>query len=144
MEKITTILHRRPARFNTISSSASISDALLKMCCENFDHLVVMDNEDFRGVISAHDINTRIIFARKPLTHIAVKEVMNTSLPLSNAEDTVEECMLLMQLHSVRYLPVFEGLNFVGVVSADDLIYETVFDRMEKFDPHKEEPATFD
>jgi CBS domain-containing protein len=39
----------------------------------------------------------------------------------------VEDCMRLMQQHKVRYVLVFDGLTFKGVISSDDLLYELAY-----------------
>jgi hypothetical protein len=40
-------------------------------------------------------------------------------------------------------LPVFEGFNFKGVVSSDDIIHEVVEIRMGIFDPEEDQSYTF-
>ena len=144
MEKITSILNRREPHFHTVSPSSSVIDALQQMRCENVDYLVVInDDERFLGIISDHDIATRVVFGRKPLQKTSVKEIMNTRLPVVTTEDTVEKCMKMMRQHSVRFLPVFDGFDFRGVISTDDIIYEVVKNRMEVFDPEDDHSYTF-
>jgi len=144
MEKITTILDRKEAHFHTISPDSFITEALQQMHCENVDYLVVIDeSERFLGILSDHDIATRILFEIKPLHSTSVREVMNTRLPVATTDDTVERCMRMMRQHNIRFLPVFEGYNFKGVVSTDDIIYEVVANRMEIFDAEEDESYHF-
>ena len=144
MEKITSILNRREPHFHTVSPSSSVIDALQQMRCENVDYLVVInDDERFLGIISDHDIATRVVFERKPLQKTSVKEIMNTRLPVVTTDDTVEKCMRTMHQHNVRFLPVFEGFNFKGIVSSDDIICEVVENRLDIFDPEEDQSYTF-
>jgi len=114
------------------------------MRCENVDYLVVInDDERFLGIISDHDIATRVVFGRKPLQKTSVKEIMNTRLPVVTTDDTVEKCMRTMHQHNVRFLPVFEGFNFKGIVSSDDIICEVVENRLDIFDPEEDQSYTF-
>ena len=83
----------------------------------------------YRGVLSEHDITVKLMYFSKPLNKIYVQDIMNTGLPVANNEDTLERCMLLMKQFSVRYLPVFDGLIFKGIISSDDIIEEAVFNR---------------
>ena len=68
---------------------------------------------------------------------------MNTRLPVATTEDTVEKCMRRMKQHNVRFLPVFDGFDFKGIVSSDDIIHEVVENRMQIFDPEEDESYTF-
>ena len=143
MEKVTSILTRKHPHFNTISPLCAVSDALHRMSCENVDHLIVLEGDDYKGVLSEHDITVNLMYFSKPLTKILVQDIMNTGLPVANNEDTLERCMLLMKQFSVRYLPVFDGLIFKGIISSDDIIEEAVFNRTDIFDPQREEPSLF-
>ena len=144
MERITSILNRREPHFHTVSPESSVTDALQQMRCENVDFLIVInDDERFLGIVSDHDVATKVIFGRKPLHKTCVREIMNTRLPVVTTDDTVEKCMRTMRQHNVRFLPVFEGFNFKGIVSSDDIIHEVVEIRMEIFDPEEDQSYTF-
>jgi len=134
MERITLILERKGAQLHTVSSESPITDALQQMRSENVDYLVVLTD---------HDIATKILSGRKPFNKTSVREVMNTRLPVVTTEDTVEKCMKTMRQHNVRFLPVFDGFDFRGVISTDDLIYEVVKNRMDVFDPEDDHSYTF-
>ena len=51
--------------------------------------------------------------------------------------------MRTMRQHNVRFLPVFEGFVFRGIVSSDDIIYEVIENRMDIFDPEEDQSYTF-
>jgi CBS domain-containing protein len=144
MEKITSILHRKEAHFHTVSPDCFVTEALQQMHCENVDYLVVINaDERFLGVLSYHDIATKALYGRKSLHKTVVREIMNTHLPVATTEDTVEKCMRTMRQHNVRFLPVFEGFDFRGVVSSDDIIHEVVANRMDIFDPEEDQSYVF-
>ena len=127
MEKVTEILARKQPHFRKISPTSTISDALGRMSTQNSDYLIVTDeNENFLGLLTEHDVATKTIFTNRPLAKTRVKEVMNKSLPFANLNDTVEQCMRVMRRHHVRYLPVFNNLDFIGVISIDDILEEVV------------------
>lgn len=135
MQKLLTILSRKQPHFQHVSSSSSVSDALSKMSCQNLDYLVVIDdNENFAGVLTEHDITSKVMFNNEPLNKTFVKDVMNNQLPYASGSDTVEGCMQLMQQHHVRFVPVFDEFNFIGVISSEDLLAEAVYKRLEIFD----------
>lgn len=135
MEKITNILSKKQPHFHSVSPNTFVSDALSQMSCENVDYLVVIDDEDrYVGLVSEHEIASNLLAVKKSLIKIKVKDIMNQRLPFATSDDTVEKCMRLMQQHHVRYLPVFEGFNFKGIVSSEDILEEAVNNRMEIFD----------
>ena len=138
MENVMNILIRKQPYFNTISPSSTLGDALSRMSCENTDHLIVMENDQFLGVLTEHDITSKVMFNSRPLHQTSVKEMMNTHLPVANSDATVEGCIRLMRQFNVRYVPVFENYHFCGVVSSDDILQEAVYHRDEIFDEKAE------
>jgi CBS domain-containing protein len=135
MEKVTAILARKQPHFNKISPVCSASEALCRMNARNTDYLIVMDDDgSFLGLLTEHDVAAKTIFANQELATTRVHEMMNTRLPVADADDTVEYCMRLMRRYNVRYLPVFNNLQFVGIVSTDDILEEVVSHRSEVFD----------
>ena len=144
MEPITSILNRKQMHLHIVSPESLVTDALQQMRSENVDYLIVIDDDGrFLGLLTDHDIATKIIFGRKPLNKTLVREIMNTRLPVVTTDDTMEKCMRTMKQHNVRFLPVFDGFDFKGIVSSDDIIYEVVENRMEIFDSEEDQSYTF-
>ena len=135
MENVTVLLAKKQSHFNKISPNCTISDALCRMSCQNTDYLIVMDDDErYLGLLTEHDIATKTIFNNRSITLTKVNQLMNTRFPAADAGDTVEDCMRLMKRFNVRYVPVFENHNFLGVVSSDDIIQEAVNHRLKIFD----------
>jgi CBS domain-containing protein len=135
MEKVTTILAKKQAHFNKISPECSVGHALFRMNTENTEYLAVLnDDEKFLGLLTEHDIARKTLFTNRSTEEICVKEIMNTRMPFADVDDTVEHCMRLMKRYNTRYLPVFEGFNFRGVISNEDILEEAVYNRTSIFD----------
>ncbi len=144
MEPITSILNRKEAHLHTVSPESLVTNALQQMRSENVDYLVVINNDErFLGILTDHDVATKIIFGKKSLNKALVREIMNTRLPVATTDDTVEQCMRTMRQHNVRFLPIFDGFDFRGVVSSDDIMHEVVESRMEVFDSEEDQSYTF-
>jgi len=144
MERITSILNRKEVHLHVVSPESLVRDAVEQMRSENVDYLIVLNQEErFIGILTDHDVATKVIFGKKPLNNTRVVEIMNTRLPVVTIEDTVEKCMRTMRQHNVRFLPVFDGFDFRGVVSADDIISEVVESRMQVFDPEEDQAYVF-
>lgn len=123
MEKVAEILDRKHPQFNTITADALVSDALYQMCCENTDFLIVLNEGRFQGVISDHDIASKVLFANRPLNQIEVKEFMNRTLPVATSENSQSYCLQLMEKYHARHVAIFDDFNFRGVLSAQDLSF---------------------
>ena len=135
MEKITSILSKKEPHFHTVSPNTTAEKALGQMCSENVDHLIVVDDhENYLGLISEHDIASKVLFANKQMTKTIVEDIMDKKLPAANTDDTVERCMQLMSRHHTRFLPVFENFSFRGIICSEDLLEEAVHNRMGIFD----------
>jgi CBS domain-containing protein len=144
MERVTSILNRKQRHLHTVSPDAYVTNALQQMRSENVDYLVVINEEErFVGLLTDSDVATRVVFGRGPLTNIRVRDVMNTHLPVVTVSDTVEQCMRAMRQYTVRFLPVFDGFDFQGIVSSDDILNEVVENRMLIFDPEEDQSYVF-
>lgn len=133
MEKVRDLLARKYPQFNTASSNCLVSDALYQMSCENADYLIVMEDNRFKGVITDHEIASKILYENRPLNRIQVKEFMNTSLPVTTSEASVQSCMQLMERFNVRHVVIYDRFEFKGVVSSYDLMQEALHKPAEVF-----------
>ena len=110
MEKITCILDRKLTHFLTISPHSTAANALNKMCCENVEYLVVIDDDDhYIGLLSEHDISAGVVFTNKLLAKTKVIDIMNKRLPVATAEDTGHDAVssiayIFLQYHQ-QWLP---------------------------------------
>ena len=134
MERIADVLARKYPQFNTVVPDCLVSDALYQMCSENVDYLIVLEDEKFQGVISDHDIASRILFENRALNKIKVREFMSRTLPVTTPETSLEQCMQLMERYGVRHLAIFDRFDFKGVVSSHDLMQEALAQRKDSFE----------
>ncbi|HEU0110006.1 MAG TPA: CBS domain-containing protein [Flavisolibacter sp.] len=137
MEKVADVLGRKYPQFNNIPPDCFVSDALYQMLCENVDHLIVLDNDKFMGIITDHDIATKVLFDERPLKNIQVREFMNRTLPVATSDDSLEHCMQLMERYNAKHLAVFDSFIFRGVVSAQDLMQQALSKRQATFEEDK-------
>jgi CBS domain-containing protein len=129
MERIADVLARKYPQFNTVVPDCLVSDALYQMCSENVDYLIVLENDKFQGIISDHDIASRLLFENRPLNKIKVREFMSRSLPVTTPDSSLEECMKLMERYHVRHLAIFDRFDFMGVIASHDLMHEALTHR---------------
>ncbi|HEX2607937.1 MAG TPA: CBS domain-containing protein, partial [Flavisolibacter sp.] len=129
MEKVADILGRKYPRFNFVAAHCYVSDALYQMVGENVDHLVVQEGDKFIGIITDHDIASKVLFDERALNTIPVKEFMSKTLPVAMPDDSLENCMQLMERFQVRHIVIYDDFTFKGVISSHDLMQEALSKR---------------
>ena len=81
MQTVSDVIRRKHPQFNTVSAESTMYDALHKMFCEHVDYLIVLDtNQKFVGVLTEHDVASKVFFADKPLQHMQVRDFISTSV----------------------------------------------------------------
>lgn len=123
------ILQQKGAQFNFIRADASVLEAIGIMKTENISYLIVKDSNDkYLGIFSERDYTHKVILENKQSSATKVNEVMASNLAIADLNDSTSHCMLLMNNSKARYLPVFEGNNFRGILTIHDLMREAMAD----------------
>jgi CBS domain-containing protein len=129
------VLYSKTKPFNTISPDTLVIDALNLMNSVNLSYLVVMDDEEYKGVFSERDYSRNVILKGRASNSTKVSEVMTVDLPMVSFTDTVEQCMLLMNSHKTRYLLAYDDdEKFAGVITIHDLLRQVINNREAVFD----------
>ena len=123
------ILQQKGPQFNFIRSDATVLEAIGIMKTENISYLIVRDNNNkYLGIFSERDYTHKVILENKQSSQTKVSEIMTSNLAIASLEDTTSKCMLLMNNSKARYLPVFDGNNFAGILTIHDLMREAIAD----------------
>ncbi len=125
------IFHRKGHRNITISPDATVLDALRLMAEKNIGSIIVMDGDEYCGLLTERDYARKIMLLGKSSTDTLVAEIMLEYLPKISLRHKLEECMSIMSAHNIRYLPVFEDDEFYGVISVMDVVKEALLSQQE-------------
>ena len=129
------VLESKAKPFNTISSDTLVIEALNLMNSVNLSYLVVMEGEEYKGVFSERDYSRNVILKGRASNSTKVRDVITTDLPVVALTDTVEHCMQRMNTYKTSYLLVYEdNENFLGVITAQDLLRQVIANREAVFD----------
>ena len=139
MEKVADLLARKYPQFNTAVTNCLVSDALYQMCCENVDYLIVMEGNKFKGIITEHDIVSRILFENRPLNQIQVTEFVNNNMPVTTPDASLQNCLQQMERLNSRHIAVYDHFEFKGIISSFDLMQEALHSP-ERFFLEEQEP----
>ena len=131
MNTVSLVLNRKNFSPVTITSDTTVLDALRIMAEKNIGSLVVMDGDDFKGIVTERDYSRKVILKGKNSTDTRVADIMSTDLPRISPIDKIEYCMELMSNNNIRYLPVFENNRLTGIISMSDVVKETILAQKE-------------
>ncbi len=137
------------AIFN-IAPDSRVADAVSVMVQNDIGSLVVMADGKMAGMLTFREVLKGLDAQRGNLGDLPVSEVMVRDPVTCTPEDTSETLREVMTQQHVRYVPVMDGANLLGVISFHDIakaaIKEASFEnrllkRYIKNWPEGEEPA---
>ncbi len=127
MNHVSDILSRKGAKSFSVSPDVTVLDALKLMAANNIGSVLVIDKEEYLGIVTERDYSRKVILMGKNSTDTKVSEIMTSDLPHVSPGDTIEHCMGLMTNSQIRYLPVFELDKLKGIISITDVVKETIY-----------------
>jgi len=126
MKTVADIFKRKGKNNITVAPDSKVLDALKIMAEKNIGSVVVMEGDKYCGLFTERDYARKVILHGKSSSELQVGEIMSEYLPVVTPMNTLEDCMEIMTNHNIRYLPVFEGGDYVGVISIIDVVKETM------------------
>lgn len=114
-EKSSRELHRT-------SPEESVFGAIEVMARENVGSLLVFDGKELVGILTERDYTRKVILQGRSSKTCRVAEIMTSPVVTVRPETPVNLCMGLMTEKRIRYLPVMQGNDVLGLLSIGDLI----------------------
>jgi CBS domain-containing protein len=112
----------------SISPSATVFEALRLMADKDVGALLVMEADHLVGMISERDYARKVILQGKASRDTLVGEIMTSKVITIHPDQTVQECMGLMNDHRIRHVPVVdEGEHVLGMVSIGDVLKDIIY-----------------
>ena len=115
------ILNLKGGTLYSIEPSGRLAAAVDLMVRHDVGSLVVMDGGRMVGMLTFREVLQALQSAGGALADRQAREVMVTEPVCGNPGDTIDELRELMTRHHVRYLPVQDGGQLLGVVSFHDV-----------------------
>lgn len=131
MNKVSDILSRKGNNVASVGPDTSVIDALRLMADKNIGSVVVASNDRFLGILTERDYSRKVILMGRHSSETPVSEIMSADFPAITKDDTVAHCMQLMSAKHIRYLPVMENNQLVGIISMNDVVTETIINQQE-------------
>ena len=134
MRSVSAVLSRKGAKVMSVPPSTPVADALQIMADKNIGSVVVMENDQYLGIMTERDYSRKVILKGKNSADTTVSEIMSDDLPSVKPSDTIDHCMELMTNKNIRYMPVFENNKLAGIISMSDVVKETILAQKETID----------
>ena len=121
MEQVKDLLQEKEGELLTISSDASVYDAVKQMVDANVGSLLVTVDGRIEGIVTERDYLRRVTLEGRTDHDVQVSEIMSSPLIIVTPQTSVEECMAIMTDRRIRHVPVVDG-DVVGIVSIGDIV----------------------
>jgi predicted transcriptional regulator len=126
MCKIKDMLQKKGPVFNVVTPDTKVVEALNIMKSENLSYVVVMQDGNYLGIMSERDYTHKVKLQGKKSETTTVKDIMSSDYPVVGFGEDLQRCMVLMNVYKTRYLPIFDEMNFQGVLTMNDLMREVI------------------
>lgn len=131
MRKVKDILSRKGMNLFSVAPNTIVRDALSFMAEKNIGSILIMEDNKYLGLMTERDYARKVILQGRSSKEVTVGEIMTEDHPHISREHSIAQCMQLMSDKNVRYLPVFDNENLIGLVSILDVIKETILEQEE-------------
>lgn len=122
MKKVSDVLAHKGRSIISVTPEAIVIEALKIMSDKNIGSVLVMNGPTYLGLLTERDYARKVILKGKASSDARVKDIMSTGLPTIQPDTSIEICMKLMSDNNLRYLPVFEKDQVIGIISINDVI----------------------
>lgn len=130
-KKVADVLLRKGSHITTVTPQTTVLEALRIMAEQNIGSVMVLEEGHYLGIVTERDYSRKVVLKGKSSTDTKVTEIMSSDLPRVTPNDSIDYCMQLMSDKNIRYLPVFDESQIMGILSINDVVKETILSQQE-------------
>ncbi len=128
---VSDIIKKKSRNIFSVTGDISVYDALKLMGEKNIGALVVVENDELKGIISERDYARKIILKGRTSHETMVNEIMTPKVITVSPDDDLDQCMELMSQRDIRHLPVIENSSVIGMISIGDVVKAVIASQKE-------------
>jgi CBS domain-containing protein len=113
----------------SIEAGRTVLEAARFMMEHNIGALPVLRDGELAGIFSERDVMNRVVAAGRQPAYTTVSEVMTPNPRAVHLDETVQECLFIMEEFGFRHLPIVEGKELKGLVSLRDVVMRQAAER---------------
>ena len=134
MKPISEILENKGSMVLCVDENESVLDAISLMANVNIGAVLVKRHETIAGIFTERDYLQKIALASRASSDTPVKEVMSSPVISAKPDDTVSQCLEVMNNCRCRHLPIVEDDKLLGIISIGDLVKSLVEEKQAEID----------
>ncbi len=104
-----------------ISSCTLVDNAVRVMNKESIGCLLIVDNEETKGIVTQRDLLEKVLEKAKDPTKLRVSDIMTRKLVVGDPEMEIQEAARLMFKRRIKKLPMVEDGKLVGLITLTDI-----------------------
>ncbi len=105
----------------TIDENRTVLEATILMYEKFVGSVVITSPAGVKGLFTERDL-MKVVGERRDPAAVKVKNAMHPDVVKVRPDETSSRCLELMKEHRCRHLLVFDGEEFVGIVSLRDMV----------------------
>jgi CBS domain-containing protein len=125
------ILSTKGNNVYSIISTISVYDAIKVMGEKNVGAILVIENDQLKGILSERDYARKIVLKDKTSKDTLVSEIMVSKVITVKPTDDLDYCMELMSSNRIRHLPVVDENKVIGLISIGDVV-KTIIEKQKE------------
>jgi CBS domain-containing protein len=122
MGKVRDILKIKGTSIFSVKPAITVFEALELMVEKNIGALLVSDEGKFVGIFTERDYARKVILKGKTSKETVIKEIMTENPVTATPDTSIDDCMKLMSAKGIRYIPVLNNGDLVGMISIGDVV----------------------
>lgn len=132
MKLVKHLLDRKGRHIISVKPDDTVLQAIRVMAEKNIGAVVVMQDDQLRGIMSERDYARKVIVKGRASDETQVADIMTSEVLTTSDSETVNNCMEMMTERKIRHLPVVEDGRVVGMISIGDLVEAIIADQQEE------------
>ncbi len=131
MVKVADILKTKGSNVYSVLPNTSVFDALKIMGEKNIGALMVIENDELKGIFSERDYARKVVLVNRNSRDTLISEIMTSNVITISPTDTIDHCMELMSGKRIRHLPVAIDGKVCGIISISDVVTAIIQEQKE-------------
>ena len=129
MKTVRHLLDEKGRQIWSVAPGDSVFVAIEAMATQGIGALLVMENDELRGIVSERDYARKVILKGRSSKETNVREIMTERVICIDPESSVEDAMAVMTDKRIRHLPVIVDGKVDGVISIGDVVRGVISER---------------
>ncbi len=134
MKKVKEILQEKGSAVYSVGPEASVMDALRLMAEHNIGVVLVVEDGRIAGIFSERDLVADLANNDCQSILEPIRQYMTSPVYFVTSQQTLEDCMVVMNAKNIRHIPVLDGETLAGMISIRDVIDALIGDRDERIE----------